>query len=150
MSRIRILPPTLFLLSVAAMVALHLIWPGTLLRWHSPYHVMPMVLLVGGLSLAMWGSHHFNKVGTNIETFQEPGKLVTDGPFRFSRNPMYLGMVIALLGIAKALNSASPLLVVLAFFFITDRWYIRYEEARMREKFGSGYDAYRAHTRRWI
>jgi protein-S-isoprenylcysteine O-methyltransferase Ste14 len=146
----RLLPPSLFLICIAAMGVLHLLWPGTRLHWHSPYQIVPLALLASGLGLAFWGSAHFSRAGTNIDTFREPGLLVTDGPFRFSRNPMYLGMVIALWGVAKLLGTASPLLVLLAFAVIVDRWYIVFEERWMKEKFGDAYAKYQARTRRWL
>jgi protein-S-isoprenylcysteine O-methyltransferase Ste14 len=146
----RLLPPNLFLICVAAMGVLHLVWPGTRLHWHSAYQIVPLVLLAAGLGLAFWGSAHFSRAGTNIDTFHEPGLLVTDGPFRFSRNPMYLGMVIALWGVAKLLGTASPLLVLLVFAVIVDRWYITFEERWMKEKFGDAYTKYQARTRRWL
>lgn len=150
LTRKQILPPVLFFISIGLMIALHLAWPGTRLRWHSAYNVLPLTLLAAGLGLAFWAAHHFSRLGTNIETFDEPGKLVTDGPFRFSRNPMYLGMALALLGVAKLLGSASPLLVLLGFIVITDRWYIAFEERWMNEKFGDAYRQYQQRTRRWL
>ena len=73
--------------------------------------------------------------------------LVTDGLFRFSRNPMYLGMSAALMGLGVVLGTLLPLLVTVAFVIIADRWYIRFEAAAMRRKFGH---AYAQRTRRWF
>jgi protein-S-isoprenylcysteine O-methyltransferase Ste14 len=145
----RLLPPTLFLLSLCAMAELHLAWPATVLV-PSPWRWLGVVPVVVGLALAIAGSRHFARVGTNIKTFDAPNVLVTDGLFRHTRNPMYLGFVIALVGASLLFGSASPALVVAAFAIITDRWYIRFEERAMARTFGAAYAAYRRTTRRWI
>jgi len=76
--------------------------------------------------------------------------LVSDGLFRWSRNPMYLGFVLLLLGIAILLGTATPFAGPLIFAIVADRWYIGFEERAMRQKFGADYEAYRRRTRRWI
>lgn len=77
------------------------------------------VLAAAGIALAV------ARVETEIYTFREPGRMVTDGVYRFTRNPIYLGMSLLLAGLAVALGSASPLLAALAFVVIADRWDIR-------------------------
>lgn len=146
----RLLPPQLFLISIGVMVALKFFWPGMLVHMSLVATIAGGVLLVLGIALAYWGSIYFARLKTNIDTFREPGMLVTDGPFRFSRNPMYLGMVTGLIGVALALGAATPFLVVLAFIIITDRWYIAFEERWMQEKFGAAYAQYRKRTWRWV
>jgi protein-S-isoprenylcysteine O-methyltransferase Ste14 len=92
----------------------------------------------------------FSKLGTPIKPFDEPNKLVTDGFFKYSRNPMYLGFALVLLGVWLLLGALSPLLGVVLFVAITDRWYIPFEERALVEKFGPEFQAYRSKTRRWI
>ena len=82
--------------------------------------------------------------------FSKPEKLVTGGLFRFTRNPMYLGLTILLTGVWVLLGSVSPGIFVLAFLLIADRWYITYEEAQLLAVFGAKYVAYQAQTSRWI
>ncbi|RED48142.1 methyltransferase family protein [Aestuariispira insulae] len=145
----RLLPPYLFFLSVLAMLAVHRYLP----LWHgefSPWNHLGWLAILGGLGLAIIGKRLFANRQTNIKTFNDPQTLVTEGPFRLSRNPMYLGFLLALIGIAIVLQGLSPFLVVLAFFLITDFWYIRFEEARMRAIFGDDYENYCLRTRRWI
>lgn len=109
-----------------------------------------LIVIVIGVGLAKRGSDTFERIGTNIETFQKPEVLVTDGLFSFSRNPMYLGFVMALLGVAIVLGNLLSFAVVLAFIVITDRWYIPFEEAAMKQQFGEQYERYKARTRRWL
>ncbi|MFZ1105652.1 MAG: isoprenylcysteine carboxylmethyltransferase family protein [Hyphomicrobiaceae bacterium] len=76
--------------------------------------------------------------------------LVTDGLFRWSRNPMYLGFVLRLLGTAILLGTTTPFIAPALFALIADRWYIAFEERAMGEKFGVDDAAYMGRTRRWL
>ena len=84
-------------------------------------------------------------------TFDKPSKLLTNGLFKYSRNPIYLGLLLAILGVALLTKgSILSLSIVLIFFVITDRWYIAFEEKMMLEKFGDEYTDYCKKVRRWI
>lgn len=103
-----------------------------------------------GIAIAQFHARLFKRVGTQIRTFDEPGQLVTTGLFGRSRNPMYLGMLLALLGAALALGAVSALAGPLLFFIAAQAWYIPFEEAAMQCKFGTAYDDYKRRVRRWI
>ena len=144
----RINPPTLFFVLIAAIVALDQFCP--VVSFAVPW--LPLFgagFVVLGIAVSVAGKIHFQRVGTNVYTFEEPSELVTDGPYRFSRNPMYLGLILA--GIGAALVSASlSALVLAAAFAITVRcWYIAFEERAMRRKFGDAYEAYCREVGRW-
>lgn len=144
----RMLPPTLLLLCLVAMIVLRLGLPlGTMLP--SPYNLLGLLPLVVGLVINVSADRLFARVGTNVKTFDEPGRLVTDGWFRFSRNPMYLGFVLILVGVWIVLDAFSPVLGVVVFAAAADRWYIPYEE-KMMSRFGPAYEDYRRQVRRWI
>jgi protein-S-isoprenylcysteine O-methyltransferase Ste14 len=145
----RILPPVLLMIFTALMISLALLLPGPVIV-PSPYNWLGAILIVAGFALTLPAALRFQRIGTNIRTFNDPTLLVTDGLFRFSRNPMYLGMSAALVGLGVALGTLWPLLVAVAFIIIADRWYIRFEEAAMRRKFGDAYAAYAQRTRRWF
>ncbi|ALK08881.1 methyltransferase family protein [Blastochloris viridis] len=145
----KILPPVLVAASVAAMVALHLVAPGPAVvagaaRW------LGVAAMAGGFGLALAVSRLFARRAANINTFKAPTALVTDGPFRVSRNPIYLGFSVFLLGLAVALGGALPFAVVMAFVVVADRWYIPFEEAAMRRAFGAAYADYARRVRRWL
>jgi protein-S-isoprenylcysteine O-methyltransferase Ste14 len=146
----RLLPPILVVLCAIVMLALFRWMPaGEVLP--SPYnYVIGVPLILAGLGFGLYAARQFSRVRTNIKTFDKPNVLVTDGAFRFSRNPMYLGFAIALLGFAIKLNVLAPFLVVLGFVLITHFWYIRFEERMAGETFGEAYEDYRRKTRRWI
>lgn len=144
----RLLPPTLVLVLAAMMVIVGLLLPGP---------GLPFVLRLFGASLAAIGlaatvaeSRRFGQVGTNIKTFDDPDHLVDSGLFALSRNPMYLGFLLFLVGLAGALGSPPALVGPLLFFLIADRWYIPFEEQRMIAVFGDDYRHYRRRVRRWL
>ncbi|MBD9394866.1 isoprenylcysteine carboxylmethyltransferase family protein [Acidovorax sp. ACV01] len=112
-----LLPPVVWFASVGAMVILQRIWPlatlppdACVLAW-----MAGGVLVLAGLAIAQWHARLFKRIGTNINTFGEPGTLTTAGLFAYTRNPMYLGMLLALAGVALALGALSPWLLVLHF-----------------------------------
>ena len=116
-----------------------------------PYNLLGIFGVAIGLFISIKGKALFKTLGTNIMTFDNPDKLVTEGIYQYSRNPMYLGFVVALLGFAL-LTGASivSFLFVVLFFLITDRWYIAFEEKAMMKTFGREYKAYCQAVRRWI
>lgn len=144
-----LLPPIVLLITAGAMLLLHRAWPlAVWLSW--PWTAPGVPLMLAGLGIANWHARLFRRAGTEINTFREPGRLVRDGLFRHSRNPIYLGFALALAGVALVLGSASPWLAWLCFVLLTDRWYIRFEEAALRRRFGEEYEAYRRQVRRWL
>ena len=87
---------------------------------------------------------------TEINTFKPPKRLVTDGLFRYSRNPIYLGFTLALLGWAIVLGNLAALDGVLLFFLAAHFWYIPFEEKAMKKEFGTVYEQYKKQVRRWL
>jgi protein-S-isoprenylcysteine O-methyltransferase Ste14 len=142
-----VLPPTLFLLLLAMIVA-HLVVPVA-----GPGPLMVRLPGLLPLSVGLWGtvswSRQFQRADTGIRTFDEPDHLVECGLFAHSRNPMYLGFLLALVGLALLLGTASTALGPLAFGVAAHRVYIPFEEARMSARFGPRYAAYRRRVGRW-
>lgn len=144
----KLLPPLLFAICVALMFASEYL-PGSQALPESMPIVGAVVMVVGFVPLIV-ARLQFAKAKTNILTFDEPGQFVTTGVFRVSRNPMYLGFALLLLGVSLLLRSMPAMGVFTAFVVITDRWYIAFEERLMREKFGEVYEEYAGRTRRWL
>ena len=145
----RIMPPTLFWMCILLMVPLAWVWPLVTV-FPVPYNVFGVVPLCVGLAFAIWGSRKFDQVGTTVKTFDQPDRLVTDGLFRVSRNPMYLGMALVLLGIACLFGGLVPFLVLILFMGWVHRQFIRHEEAMLFTQFGQDWLEYKARVRRWI
>jgi protein-S-isoprenylcysteine O-methyltransferase Ste14 len=102
------------------------------------------------LFIGFWGVGQFRKARTNIKPFREPDVLVSDGLYRYTRNPMYVGVSLMLLGAWILMGVVTSVMGVLIFMVAADRWYIPFEERMLRQKFGSTFDAYCSRTRRWI
>lgn len=146
----KLLPPLLFIVLAIAMAGI--CWAlGSPHLIAYPFAGTGAILLAAGLGIAIYHSRLFKRVGANILTFNQPTHLVTTGLFRHTRNPMYLGLALALFGIAILFQGApSSLLLALAFVIICDRWYIRYEEQAMQQRFGEQYRQYCQSTPRWL
>ena len=147
--RFVILPPIAMLFAAALMAALDT-WLPVKILWTAPISYAGGVLIIVGIGIAQWHARLFKRIGTNIQTFGEPTRLSRDGLFRYSRNPMYLGFLMALLGGWIMLGSLSPGVGVLLYAALTNWWYIPFEERAMALKFGDLYAAYCRDVRRWI
>ncbi|PCK32870.1 methyltransferase family protein [Pseudoalteromonas piscicida] len=146
----KLLPPILLFLFVILMPVVCWLTAASHFIYY-PFNLLGLVPIALGLALAKSGSKLFAKEETNIMTFNKPDKLVDDGVFRYTRNPMYLGFVIALLGYAVLVGGALvSFLFVITFLLIADRWYIRFEEKMMEQTFGDAYLRYRGRVRRWL
>jgi protein-S-isoprenylcysteine O-methyltransferase Ste14 len=147
---IRILPPLLFLIFVIGMgIACWMFGFKHYLLY--PWNLIGLPFLIIGITIAQMSKNVFKKEDTNIDTFKKPNKMITGGFYKFSRNPMYLGFVIALLGVALLYQaSLLSLFLLIVFSIILDKWYISFEEKMMHQEFGKEYEAYKNLTRRWI
>jgi protein-S-isoprenylcysteine O-methyltransferase Ste14 len=116
----------------------------------APWPWLGVLPLAVGVGLAFAGAGRFSKVGTSIVPLTTSSVLVTDGPFRFSRNPMYLGMILTLIGVGVLMNRAPPWIVVPIFAAILWLRFVRHEEKLMEETFGDDYRAYKTRVRRWL
>ncbi len=115
-----------------------------------PWPWLGLIPIGVGVALAAAASRQFARAGTNIVPLTKSTALVTTGAFARSRNPMYLGMNLALSGLAVILNEPWPWLVLPAFLALLYLRFIRHEEALMEATFGDEYRAYRAKVRRFI
>ena len=149
------IPPFWLVVSVLAMFALDYI-EGTArivsadLGWVGWVGWVGWFLIGGGLTVAICVEVIFTRRGTTIMPFREASVLVKDGPFRYSRNPIYCGMATALIGLGLLMGTAVPFVVIPTFVLIIDIYFIRAEEAVLETAFGAEYLAYKARVRRWI
>lgn len=108
---------------------------------------VPILLGLGICGMAVW---QFRRHRTTIRPFHKSAQLITTGVFAFSRNPIYLGMVLAMLGVALNAGSLGALLVVPLFAAALQRGFISREERGLAEAFGDDFEAYRQRVRRWL
>lgn len=146
---IKISPPGFILIYLSITLGLHFLFPQ---RTTFPLIVrlLGIASLIVGFVIMTWGWALFKNKGTTVIPTETPKIFVTTGPYRFSRNPMYVGMVLMLSGIALALQSLPVLLTPLAFFFTINHLFIPHEEKRMEEIFGQAYLDYKHRVRRWV
>jgi protein-S-isoprenylcysteine O-methyltransferase Ste14 len=144
-----LLPPVYLLLSLALMGILDRYLPLMILL-EKPWTYLGFAVLIAGLALIIACAILFRQADTPIIPFKHSTALLTDGIYRYSRNPMYLGMLVMLFGAGAAFGSLGPLLVPPLFFFIIREGYIKYEETMLEDIFGDRYRAYTARVRRWL
>ena len=145
----KMLPPIWFLLALIAMFALHFLVPIARLI-PQPWNWLGLIFILAGVALAITGARLFTRHGTGVVPFSPVTKLVLDGPYRFTRNPMYLGMVISLAGAAIMFGTLSPWLPIPAFACWINHRFIAQEEVMLEEHFGADYLAFKKRVRRWI
>jgi len=107
-----------------------------------------MILL--GIAVVLWAAWLFNRAGTAIKPFEESTQMIVSGPYRWSRNPIYLGLVFILFGIGLALGTLSPFLVIPVFVWIIQKRFISHEEAMLEKRFCAAYAEYKKRIRRWL
>ena len=112
--------------------------------------IVSLPLIVGGLLLDGAAAGYFRRLGTAVEPWKPSTVLATDGLYRFSRNPIYLGFAITYVGLAVAMDSVLVLLLLIPCLWVVDRFVIAREERYLSARFGADYDAYRARVRRWL
>ncbi len=131
------------------MVLLNLFIPViTLISY--PWNAIGLVPMTLGIALNLIAGKTFIKNGHTIKAFEPPQKLITTGVYRYSRNPMYLGMVLILIGVAILLGSLSPFIIAPMLAITIDRIFIIAEENMLDEKFGDQWKQYKTDVRRWI
>jgi protein-S-isoprenylcysteine O-methyltransferase Ste14 len=106
--------------------------------------------LVAGLTFMFWGIVTFASLRTPIVPTRPARVLVEQGPYRFTRNPIYLGMTLAYAGLAVLLNLAWPLLVLPGVLVLLVLMVVRREERHLGATFGDAYRDYQRRVRRWI
>lgn len=151
---LKILPPIWFALFLLAGLLLHFMVPAShgFLVW-IPYlnTIVGSAFVFIGFFIPQWASKIFAEEKTEIlPTSPANRALVTRGPYRYSRNPMYLGMFITLLGVAILLGTAPVFVSAVLFFALMNFIFVPFEETKMLRQFGADYEAYKKDVRRWI
>lgn len=145
----RWIPLTLFAICVSLMALCR--WTGLASRQlRRPATYLGIIPIILGLTIGFVGCWQLGKAGTTVKAFGRPGSLVTNGIYRYTRNPIYLGLALMLIGACALFSARCALVPVAIFILVADRWFIRGEERLLSEKFSSEFEQYRARTRRWV
>lgn len=107
-------------------------------------------LVIGGIAIGFLGSREMRRVETNMDPYKPTTAIVSDGPFRFTRNPLYLSMTLIYCGITALANALPAALLLPAVLYLMRRGVIEREERYLERKFGDEYLQYKARTPRWI
>lgn len=145
---IEIRPPRIAQAFVALAVFLHLVTPLRIAVYSNG--VLGSVLVAAGFAVMLGGWWLFRVRSTPICPTDTPTVLIADGVYRFTRNPMYLGVVAILLGIALVVGTLPFYVAAAAFFVVMDRLFCPYEEAKLERLFGDRFRAYAGGVRRWL
>jgi protein-S-isoprenylcysteine O-methyltransferase Ste14 len=115
-----------------------------------PYKLIGSIGIISGFTIMMWAWFQFQKTKTAVCPTSKTTTIVTNGAFRICRNPMYLGMLSMLTGIAFLMGDVQAFFAPAAFFIIMDKVFIPYEEEKLLQGFGKVYAEYIKRTRRWL
>lgn len=149
-ARVLVRPPIALVLAIIGGIALDRLLPLPWLPSDLPAGWLGGALFVLGLALLVWAAVTITKAGSNVPTNQPTTTIVESGPYRFSRNPIYIGMFLGLIGLAIALNTLWLLIVMVLFALILRYGVVAREEAYLERKFGDAYRGYRSRVRRWL
>lgn len=131
---------------------------GLLMDWLFPVQrvssescpITGCILAFAGFLIGSWGVRTFHRAGTNVRPDRPVTALVTSGPFRYSRNPLYIALTVIYLGITLAVGSLWPLATLIPALAVVQCKIVRREEQYLESRFGDDYRAYKAQVHRWI
>ena len=146
---IRIQPPAIYLAALAIGFVLNYLWPLSPLSGSLRYVIGSVVPLAGGVIMPLV-LRRFRRADTTFDIRKPASALITEGPYRFSRNPSCVSLTLLYLGIGILLNNAWILILVVPVFLVMNLWVVRREERHLEAKFGEDFLRYKARVRRWI
>ena len=142
-------PPLIFIAGLIVGFALDFFWPVPLVPMEIRIYAGGFIILISFVP-AILMMRLFIKARTNLDVRKPTHKIVTSGPFRWTRNPAYLSLSLLVLGIAIVADSIWVLLLLVVAMIVTHYKVILREEAYLEQKFGVEYLEYKASVRRWI
>jgi protein-S-isoprenylcysteine O-methyltransferase Ste14 len=143
-------PPIAWALAVLAGLALQWIVAMPFMPAAVPAGWIGGAVFVAALAVFAWAIVTITRAGSNVPTNMPTTAIVETGPYRFTRNPIYLGMCLGLVGLAIAFNNLWLLGMLVPFVLVIRYGVVAREEAYLERKFGDVYRHYRARVRRWL
>jgi len=149
---VRFPPPFLFAAGFLLGWLIHRRWPYRLLpvEWASTGEAIGIAVMVVAFATVMWAFATFLRHRTAIYPNQPATLIVRDGPFRWTRNPMYVSMTLMYIGLALLVNALLPLFLLPFVLVLLVRLVIHREERYLRSAFSDEYAAYCRDVRRWL
>ncbi len=149
-AQVLVRPPIALLIGIAAGVALDWIVPLPWLSADLPKGWIGWGLFGLGFVLIVWAAVSIRMAGSNVPTNQPTTAIVEAGPYRLSRNPIYIAMFVALIGLAVAIDTLWLLVMLVPFALVIRYGVVAREERYLDRKFGDAYRSYRSRVRRWL
>jgi protein-S-isoprenylcysteine O-methyltransferase Ste14 len=149
---IHVPPPILFAAGLTVAWALHRLRPFEIDgAGPAPAQIVAGVVALGaGVGLMGTAVAALRRASTPVLPFRPARTVVTGGPFRFSRNPIYLGMTVSYAGLAVLFNAAWAIVLLPVVLVMLTRLVVEREERHLADAFGAEYETYRARVRRWL
>lgn len=144
-----VLPPLLYAAGFVAGLILEFLWRTHLAGPPVRFALGSALVALGGV-LGFAGVRAFQRAGTNVEVYRPSTSLVVTGPYRYTRNPIYVGLTVAYVGAALLADSVWVLILVVPIVLITHFGVILREERYLASKFGAAYHDYMRSLRRWL
>ena len=142
-------PPLLYALVFIISMLLQRVWPVGILP-ESVGRAVGIACILSGLALIAWSAQTFWRARTSVIPVRPSTAIVTEGPFRFTRNPMYVAFTLMYLGAAVWLDMLWPILLLPVLLFVVQSYVIAREERYLGRKFGEEYLQYKSRVRRWL
>jgi protein-S-isoprenylcysteine O-methyltransferase Ste14 len=144
-----ILPPLLMLIALLVVIVLHWLWP---LRTGRRLLAVAVGIILGALGIGSmaWGRITLVKGGTNVSPLKPVTGIITDGPYRFTRNPLYIGVMSLFIGLSLIIGTWWGFVVFIPVFLILHYGVILREERYLEQKFGDSYLKYKGMVRRYL
>ncbi len=150
-ANVRFPPPFLYAAAVLGGYVLNPRVPLPIVRGGSgALAILALVVCVLGMALAASAIQRFRHYGTPLVPIEPTTAIAKDGPYRFTRNPMYLGLLILSCGLALAMNSIWTLVLMVPAVIAMNVFVIAREERYLERKFGAEYVEYKQRVRRWV
>ena len=139
-------PPVILLASIFLQIILLFSFPISV----DLSSLLGLILILSGISLVLVSFRFMRKMKTTFIPDGTPEVLISSGPFKFSRNPIYLGMLTILVGVAFLMSSLSAIIIAFVFGIIINFTWIAHEEKKLHELFSEDWENYSSKVRRWI
>jgi protein-S-isoprenylcysteine O-methyltransferase Ste14 len=143
-------PPIAWGLAVVAGLAAHWLYPLAFLPASVPAVWLGAIVFGAALALAIWAIQTMRGAGTRIETYRPTTTVVTAGPYRFTRNPIYAAMFLGQIGLAVGFDTLWLVAALVPFYLVIRYGVVAREEAYLERKFGGAFLGYKSQTRRWL
>ena len=139
-------PPVILLASIVLQIILLFSFPISV----DLSSLLGLILILSGISLVFVSLRFMRKMKTTFIPDGTPEVLISSGPFKFSRNPIYLGMLTILVGLAFLMSSLSAIIIAIVFGTIINFTWIAHEEKKLHELFSEDWENYSSKVKRWI